>query len=569
MAQKAPTKTGKDKHPTTLMRRYEQVIGTLLKFGFADIISHPPFSRFIPASRKFIPVYKGKPVTDYTRYERIRFVCEELGTTFIKFAQIASNRPDLLPDELLVQLTSFQDHAPEVPEEVIREILTEEYKAPPEEIFLEFDPKPVASASMAQVHRAVRTDGTEVALKILRPGIQDTIEQDIHILRQLAHLLETYFPEYQSFQPMELVKMFETSIRKELHLRLEAANLVRFGRNFKDHADIHVPRYFAEHSTDRILCMEFIRGFKITDLETLKTIGLSGPALALKGINLYFEQVFEHGFFHADPHPGNIFILADQRVCFVDYGMMGMVLDSDKILMANLLLAIADRDVKGLKKALLRFSKSDRLEPEQDKELEYDIAEFLADYSGISLEDIESMEVMNGVNRLFFNYKIRVPANLLLLLKALVIIEGVGLQLDPRYNIIENITPFVRRLLARKYHPALMGRTLLKAAGDMVSMVGNLPEDMTDILRKIRQGRLHIEFEHRGLEPLIREMDLVSNRISFAIVIAALILGSALLVIAHIPPYIYNISALGFFGFLISGLLAIRLAWAIIRHGRI
>lgn len=553
----------------TLMGRYEQVIGTLLKYGFADVIAHPPLNRFLPKSRKFIPVRKGKPVTDYTRYERIRMVCEELGTTFIKFAQIASNRPDLLPQELLDQLSSFQDHAPEVPEEAIRAIFLEEFGQLPENLFQVFDYRPVASASMAQVHRAVRMDGVEVAMKVLRPGIREVVEMDIQILHQLARLIESYFPEYSSFQPTELVKMFETSIRKELHLRMEATNLVRFARNFRGHPHVHVPRYYAEHSTDRILCMEFIRGYKITDLDALAGIGLNGPELALRGINIYFEQVFEHGYFHADPHPGNIFVLEDQRICFVDYGMMGLVLDSDKILMANLLLAIADKDVAGLKRALLKFAKTEKLDAAQDKDLEYDIAEFLTEYSGISLEDIEGMEVMNGVNRLFFNYKIRVPPNLLLLLKALVIIEGVGLHLDPRYNIIENITPFVRRLLARRYDPARLGRNLLKAAGDMIRMAGSLPEDVMEVMRKVRQGRLHIEFEHKGLEPLMRELDMVSNRLSFAIIIAAMILGSSLLVLAHVPPFIYNISALGFVGFVISGLLALRLAWAILKHGNL
>jgi ubiquinone biosynthesis protein len=553
----------------TLIGRYEQVIGILFKYGFADVIAHPPFNRFLPKSRKFIPVRKGKAVTDFTRYERIRMVCEELGTTYIKFAQIASNRPDLLPTELLSQLSSFQDHAPEVPAEIIRTVFLEEFGELPENLFQVFDYRPVASASMAQVHRAVRMDGVEVALKVLRPGIREVVEMDIQILNQLAHLIENYFPEYASFQPVELVKMFETSIRKELHLRMEATNLVRFGRNFRGHPDVLVPRYYPEHSTDRILCMDFIRGYKITDLVALAGIGLNGPVLALKGINIYFEQVFDHGFFHADPHPGNIFVLEDQRICFVDYGMMGLVLESDKILMANLLIAIADKDVQGLKRALLKFAKSDKLDAAKDKELEYDISEFLTEYSGISLEDIEGMEVMNGVNRLFFTYKVRVPPNLLLLLKALVIIEGVGLHLDPRYNIIENITPFVRRLLARRYSPARMGQNLLKAAGDMVRLAGSLPEDVMEVMRKVRQGRLHIEFEHKGLEPLIRELDMVSNRLSFAIIIAAMILGSSLLVLAHVPPFIYNISALGFTGFVISGLLALRLAWAIIKHGNL
>ncbi len=561
-----PIKVKEHKSPS-LISRYEKVISVLIKYGFADIIAHPPFSRFIPRSDRWVPHVHGKSVFAYTRYERMRMVCEELGTTYIKFAQIASNRPDLLPEELLVELENFQDNAPMVEAASIRQIFIGEFGKPPEELFQEFDYSPIASASMAQVHYGKLVDGQEVVFKIQRPGIKEIIELDIQILRQLAGLLESYFPQYNSFQPQELVTMFEDSIRKELHFRHEASNLVRFRTNFKGNPDIHVPSFYPEFSTDRIICLEFIRGYKITDLPALNALDMTGPELALKGISLYFEQVFDHGFFHADPHPGNIFILPDKRVCFVDYGMMGVVLENDKVLMANLLLSIADRDIIGLKRALLKFGKIEKLPEDKDKELEYDLSEFLTEYTTMTLEDIEGTEVMAAVNRLFFNYKIRIPPNMLLLIKALVIIEGVGLKLDPYYNIIENITPFVRRLLARKYHPAKLGRQAVRAAGDAVRLLTALPEDFMEVMRKVRQGRLHIEFEHTGLDPFYREMDQVSNRLAFSILVAALILGSALLVIAHIPPYIYGISALGFVGFVISGLLALRLIWSILKHG--
>lgn len=567
---KDPSKaSNKERKSPSLISRYETVISVLVKYGFADIIAHPPFNRFIPKSDRWVPHVHGKSVFEYTRYERMRMVCEELGTTYIKFAQIASNRPDLLPEELLVELENFQDQAPQVEAESIRQAFIGEFGKPPEDLFLEFDYSPIASASMAQVHYGKLKNRTEVVFKVQRPGIKEIIDLDIQILRQLASLLESYFPQYNSFQPNELVTMFEDSIRKELHFRHEASNLVRFRNNFKGNPDIHVPAFYPDFSTDRILCLEFIRGYKITDLTALNALDLTGPDLALKGISLYFEQVFDHGFFHADPHPGNIFILPDKRVCFVDYGMMGVVLEHDKILMANLLLAIADRDIVNLKRALLKFGKIEKLPDDKDKELEYDLEEFLTEYTSMTLENIEGTEVMAAVNRLFFNYKIRIPPNMLLLIKALVIIEGVGLKLDPFYNIIENITPFVRRLLARKYHPAKLGRQAIRAAGDAVRLLTALPEDIMEVMRKVRQGRLHIEFEHTGLDPFYRSMDQVSNRLAFSILVAALILGSALLVIAHIPPYIYGISALGFGGFVISGILALRLIWAILKHGNL
>lgn len=550
---------------TSLIRRYERVIGVLLKYGFEDIISHPPFNRFLPKSPRLIPVRDGKPVVEYTRYERMRMVCEELGTTFIKFAQIAANRPDLLPEELIAELEQFHDHAPMVPAEDIRGVFLREFGKEPEEMFAFFDHQPIASASMAQVHRARLIGGKDVALKIQRPGIREMVEMDIQILHKLAHLIENYFPQYDVFQPMELVKMFESSIRKELRFSLEAANLIRFQEQFKGNSNIMVPQLYPEFSTDHVLCMEFIDGIKITNLEKLKEIGITGPELALTGINLYYEQVFDHGFFHADPHPGNIFVLRDGRVCFVDYGMMGIILDSDKELLANLLLAIADNDVEGLKKALLKFSRQEKFENEKD--LEYDIIDFLASYSTMSIEEIDGNEVMEGLNRMFFKYKIRVPGNLLLLLKALVIIEGVGLMLDPKYNIIKNIEPFVRRLLEKKYNPSRLTKGFLKAMGDLTRMAVNLPEDVETVIHKVREGKLHIEFEHKGLDKLYHKMEVVSNRIAFTLLLTALIIGSSLIVIADIPPHINHVPVIGFVGFIISGILAIRLVISILRHG--
>lgn len=550
---------------TSLVGRYERVFAVLLKYGFEDVLAHPPFSRILPAAPSWLPMRDGKSVVEFTRYERIRMVCEELGTTFIKFAQIAANRPDILPEDLIRELEQFHDRAPVLPSENIREVLFHELGKYPEDLFEAFDPVPVASASMAQVHRAILPGGKEVALKIQRPGIRQTVDQDIQILYSLAQLIESYFPEYAVFQPRELVRMFENSIHKELRFSLEAGNLVRFQEQFKSNPDIMVPMLYPEYCTDRVLCMEFIHGTKITDLDKLAQFGVYGPDLAIRGINLYYEQVFDYGFFHADPHPGNIFVLNDGRICFVDYGMMGVILDSDKELMANLLLSISEKDVEGLKRALLKFSKQERFENE--KELEYDIIDFLASYSSVAIEDIDGSDVMSGLQSMMFKYKIRIPPNLLLLLKALVIIEGVGLVLDPKYDIIKNIEPFVRRLLERKYHPAKLAKGLVKAMGDMTRMAANFPEDFGAVVRKVRQGKLHIEFEHKGLEKLYQKMEIVSNRIAFTLLLTALIIGSSLIIIADIPPKVYNIPVLGFVGFIISGLLAIRLVFSIMRHG--
>jgi ubiquinone biosynthesis protein len=537
----------------------------LAKYGFEDLMAHPPFNRFLPKSERLIPVRDGRPVVEFTRYQRIRMVCEELGATFIKFAQIASNRPDVLPEDLIAELAQFQDHGPAVPKEAVKEVLEEELKRPLEEIFEHINYKPIASASMAQVHRARLRGGKEVVLKVQRPGIQWTIEEDIIILRQLAQMLEHYFPQYEAFQPLELVKMFERSIRKELKFTVEATNVRRFQQQFKGNEAIYVPDVYPEFTTDRVLCMEYIDGVKITDVAALEGFGMTGPELALKGIGLYFEQVFEHGFFHADPHPGNIFVLPDKKVCFIDYGMMGTVIESDKELLADLLLSVHNQEVAGLRKALLKFASDDK--KIDVKSLDYDIIDFFTEYSNMTIDEIEGEEIIQALNSLFFDYKIKVPSNLLLLLKALVIIEGVGLTLDPKYNIIKNIEPYVRRLLEHKYAPAKLRKNMTKAVGDLSRLATTLPEELESIIRKVRQGKLHIEFEHKGLTPLYEKMETVSNRIAFTLLLVALILGSSIIVVANVPPFVYNIPLVGFIGFLISGFLALRLLFSIMRHG--
>lgn len=547
-------------------RRFRKVLKVLIKYGFEDIVSHLPLRKWLSGNGRLIPKRNGKSIFSYSTYHRMRMVVEELGTTFIKFAQLAANRPDILPKELLDELTSFQDHAPLVPAETIKEILQQEYRRPLKELFEYINYKPVASASMAQVHYARTVGGREVVLKIQRPGIEENVMADINIMMWLATIIEKRFPQYVAYQPVELVKMFEKSITKELHFKLEQSNTRRFQRFFKGNEDIYVPDIFPEYSTDRVLCMEYIDGIKITDTEAYETLGLDSKEIVYRGIDLYFQQVFVHGFFHADPHPGNIFVLKDGRICFIDFGMMGTVSEPDKILLAELLLALANRDVMALKKILLEEFTTKK-ELVNQKELEYYLLDFFDLYSHLDIGEIDVNEAVSGLNTLFFDFGIKVPPNLLLLLKAMVIIEGIGLKIHPGYNIIENITPFARMLLEVKLSPQKLSRKVTRNVLQATRMIEKFPSDVEAIIDKIKTGRLHIEFEHKGLKPFFEKMEIVNNRLSFSLVLAAFILGSSIMVVANVPPFIYNIPLLGVLGFGISGLLAMKLFFSILKHG--
>lgn len=550
---------------TSKLYRYEKVFAVLVKYGFEDMLSHPPFNKLVPQTNFLVPVRRGTKVSQFSTYERIRMLCEELGTTFIKFAQIASNRSDLLPAELIAELEKLQDKVPEVKIEDIRSTLVSELSRPLNELVTNFEEKPLASASIAQVHRARLLGGQEVVLKIQRPNIRKVIDADIEILRSLVSVIEKYFPHYSVYQPRELLKMFERSISEELSFTIEAQNLRQFKRMFRRNPEVYVPEIYAELCTDLVLCLEYVEGYKITDLENLKKIGVTGADLAKRGIGLYYEQVFDHNFFHADPHPGNIIVKENGQISFIDYGMMGSVTESDKIQFANLLLAMYEKDVIGLKKSILAFTND--LDDDTLRELEYDIIYFLQNYTDISIQEIDGKEIMKGLNAMFYEYKIKIPSQLLLLLKALIIIEGVGLKLDPEYDIIKNIGPYVKKLLAQKFSPLKLRRQAINNTIALGSLMRDLPEDLRAILRKIKSGKIHVEIEHKGLEPLIHNTEKVVNRLSFTLLIVALILGSSILVLADIPPKVNDISILGFIGFVISGLLSLRLAYSIIKHG--
>lgn len=556
----APTK----QKSVSQIKRTRQVVAVLAKYGFEDVITHPPLNRLIPTSERLIPHRKGISITTYSRYERIRMVCEELGTTFIKFAQIASNRPDILPDELIIELVKLQDAAPRVPDAEIKNILEENFGDLFEEMVEHFDYEPIASASMAQVHRARLTGGKEVVLKIQRPNIAQNIKADLSILKTLAGIIEQYFPKYAIFQPIELVNVFEKSILKELKFNLEAVNLTRFQRQFKRREDIYVPSLFKELSNKKVLCMEYVDGVKINNFEALDRMEVNRKKLAKQGVDLYFEQIFEHGFFHADPHPGNIFVLKNGKICFLDFGMMGTITRENKQLLQDILLAFISKNPKRLKHIFMKMSEiksSDFFANMEDE-----INDHFSEYAHLSIGEIHMEEVTEMMKLIFFKYKIKLPANLLLLFKVLVIIEGLGRSLDPDFKVIENLKPYISKIWKNEFSPKKMSQTALHSAVQLSRLITEFPEDAQDIIHKIKEGKLHIEFEHKGLEEFYKKMEITSNRLSVAIVLAALLVGSSIMVFANIPPLVWNVPLLGLVGFIFAGIVSIRLVLSIWRH---
>ncbi|MCL0064205.1 AarF/UbiB family protein [Dehalococcoidia bacterium] len=548
------------------INRYREIVTVLVKYGFDDLITRSNLEKYIDFGRKLLPGERKRDVVSLSRWERIRMVLEELGPTFIKFGQIMSNRPDLVPQELIVELKKLQSAVPPFPEEEAKELVEEELGKSVDELFSDYTTGPIASASIAQVHRAVLKNGEEVAVKVQRPGIQQIIETDIEIMFHLAALMEKYVEEINLFDPVAIVAEFERSIKRELDFHIEAAAIERFGGNFQTDRTIYVPTVYWDYSTSRVLTMEFIDGVKASSVEVLLAAGLDPKLLASRGADLVLKQVFEHGFFHADPHPGNLMALPGNVVCFLDYGMMGGISMKDRGYLSGILTGIVNQDAARITKTLLQLSATPHLK-DADK-LEYEIQALLEQYSYRSLKSINMGLILNQLITLIISYRLKAPSHFYLLTKALITIEGVGRMLDPDFDMVTHAKPFAKKLLKERMNPLKLTKDLYLSAIDLSVLLRDLPSEVREILTQLKGGKIRIEFEHKGLEPIQETHNQIGNRIAFAIVLAALLMSSALIVIAGIPPRWNGVPMIGIVGFLGAGIMGFWLLISILRHGK-
>jgi ubiquinone biosynthesis protein len=553
-----------DEEATPYFKRYRQILKVLIKYGFEDIVAHTRFKTL--NWKTILPDREGIPAMEYSRYERIRLVCEELGPTFIKFGQILSNRADIFPEDLITELEKLQDKVPSVPFSELKPKIEREYNHKLEDVFAEINETPLASASIAQVHKVKMKTGEDAVLKIQKPSISKSVASDIEIMRDLAKIVERNFPESAVMQPVELVNTFEKAIRREMNFVTEAASMKRFTKNFSEDARVYVPKVYDEFTTPKVICQEFVDGKKLNDVEAIIASGLTPKEAAKIGLDLYFIQVFEHGFFHADPHPGNIFIMPDGRLSFIDFGMMGTLTPEDQFTLGDLMYYIYVQDVKKLADTVQAMSK-DTLIQKRDQ-FEQDLRSFLEEAHTTSISEVEMSDIIEGLRRVMYDYKIKISSNFHLLMRALIIIEGVGLTLFPDYNLMEEVQPYARKIMAKRYSPKELIKRLYGSVQEMGELALDLPNDVREILHKLKHGKLQVQFEHQGLGPITNNLNEVGNRISFAVVVAAMILGSAIVIHAKIPPMYHNIPILGIITFCLAAFFAFRLLYAISKHGK-
>ncbi|MBN1984400.1 MAG: phosphotransferase [Chitinivibrionales bacterium] len=556
------TTSKKRKHGILHLGRYGEILSIFIKYGFGDIVSQITqdslFSKIILRRKTDKTVAK-----QHSRWERVRLAIEELGPTFIKFGQFMSNRPDILPLALITELEKLQDMVKPFSFQEAVAIVQEELHEPITQLFPDFSEQPIASASIAQVHSAVLATGKKVAVKIQRPKIVQRIRTDIDILYHAVILLERQYEKARVVRLRQLVEEFEKVLEKELDFTVEATSLEKFRHNFKHERGIYFPALFSAYTTKRILVTEFIHGVKVSELHTMHTTNLDKSQLAMKGAECILKQIFDHGFFHADPHPGNILVQADGTICFLDFGAVGIIPPSLRYCLSILLFGVVSKDSQRIVKTLSLLTN----QPIKDiHALEYEITEFIEDYAFSMLRDINIGELLQRFFNILINHNLKIVPGFYLLLKTMITIEGVGLRLDPEFSLAKQVEPFIRKIMFNHPRMRFLPYDLYFSLIDCFMLAKDMPADILETLKIVKNGELRINFQHKGLEPLIQKSDQLVNRLVFAIVLASLIVGSSVVVLAGIPPKMYDIPLVGLVGFVMAGIIGFGLIFSILRH---
>ena len=537
------------------LQRYRQVAGILTKYGFGEFLGQIRFWEYIHIEKKLL--HRQSAIERLTTAQRMRMAMEELGPTFIKLGQMLSTRPDILPNSFILEFEKLQKQVSPIPTPIAKQIIESELKKPISEVFSSFDDQPLAAASLAQVHRAV-FEGHQVVIKVQRPNITQIIEVDLTIMHSLASLIERYLKSTYVVNPVGLVKEFSDTLRKELDFRLEAHNMKRFAAAFSGTPFLHVPQIYAEqYCTQRILIMEYIDGINISDIERLKKEGYDLKLLARRGADICIRSILEHGFFHADPHPGNLVILPDNQICFLDYGMMGSLSLRYRERMGRMLYYVINTDEKRTSRALLGLVEVNQVVDAET--LETEVSGIIQEFAHLTLREIQLGNLMLELVRMLRSHQIRFPMHLVWLVKTIMIIEESAHRLDDDFDFLQFAGPYAKRFLLKSLSPRRQSReaylTLLEAA----DVLKDLPYDAGVILDQLKKGRAKIEFEHIGLEPIRKSLNRISNRLAVTIIISALLIASALIVLANVPPKWGEMPILGIAGFAIAGILAIVL----------
>lgn len=601
------------------VNRYRQILTILFKYGFDNIIDILKIDQYLEVGLQMISRKKRERVERLTPQERVRLIFEELGPTFIKFGQILSTRPDLIPLPFIHELEKLQDNVPAFSFSEVKSILSSEFRSRgswslgsvSEKIgqnsvnfitqlsgkidnpFESIEETPFASASIGQVHRAVLKTGEKVAVKIQRPGIKKLIEVDLEILLHLATLMERHIEDLSFFKPVKIVQEFAATLERELDYTLEASNIIRVSRQFpyntstnisnstentnttnshnnyncdsKSIHGIYIPKVYLEHTTCSILTMEYVDGIKISEVETLDAKGYDRKLLTKRGADFILTQVLEYGFFHADLHPGNIFVLPDNVLCPVDFGIMGFVDQYTREVFVDIIASTVMQNISQVSRLLLELTEYDE-EPNL-RALERDIAGFTGHYfAGSMLKEINIGKMLQDIVQIALNHRLRILPETFLMLKAFTAVEGVATMIYPEFNMISHAAPYIKKAKMARFSPARISDDMSRVTSESLKLLQSLPRESLAIIRQLRKGKLTIGFDIQRLEKILSANHQANNTIAVAIIIAALILASSLLLCFAVPPLILGLSLLGVAGLACASFIGFMLVISIFKQ---
>lgn len=526
-----------------------------MKYGFDDYVAH--FNNGKGFLRFFIPKKRIKAAAELNKWERMRLVCEELGPTFVKFGQVLSSRRDLIPAELIEELSKLQDSVPVFPGKVAKQIIDDEFGAFKNDKIVSFDEFPFASASMAQVHRGTLASGEQVVFKVQRPDIRKIIEEDIEIMRDIAGILGERLPSIRHFDPVGLVDKFSESIHYELDFIHESINLKRFAYNFKDSEVIKAPKVYNEFTSTKVLTMDFIEGQK-PKREKLDTGEISRSKEVAQHVSeAFFKQVFEHGFFHADPHAGNLIVNDKGEIFFIDFGMMGTILKKDKEHLGNLLLAIEMQDVKIMLNAISYLTNV--VVFENRKSLEYELIEYINKYAYTDNFHLQIGQMLTDLTEVMNNHNLHIPSHFFLITRAMFSLEGLVRDLDPDIVLMDKIKPVVRARIMDERNPVTSGEKIINSMYDLGNYLEEFPSDLRQTMKLIRKGKLSVNLKHEGMDPTVKTLNRLGRLLVIVILVSSIILGSSVFVLADTDPKLIGVPVYSIIGYALSVVLGLYL----------
>lgn len=540
------------------IKRTAKLVTILSKYGFETLVTQTGLKQLVPNS--YIEHNeKRKEIFSLTVYERIRMALEEMGPAYVKLGQLLSNRDDILPTELTNELSKLQDNV-QLEHIDLYATLREELSIDPDEVFDDIDIEPIAAASLSQVYTAtLKGSDKKVVIKVKRKGIRDMIEADILIMKDFASLLEKYYDAARKISLTTVVNAFERSIISELSFKQELNNMERFRKNFKDDDTIYVPTSYKEYSTINILCMEFIDGIKISHRDQIIEVGLDPKDVASKVVGSYMKQVVDYGFFHADPHSGNIFVLATGQIVFIDYGSMGKMLPQDQEALGVFVLYAIKKDTR----SIVRIIKNNAIKYNIPNEgnLERELYEFLDIIDGESIKELDLKDLVKRFSGLLNQNQIILPEYIYLLVRGIMLLEGIGRELGLETSVIEYIKPYSQNRFQKELNPKAITNRVFDKLLDIGDKLDRIPDDIQVVIQKIKNDELIINQRITGISQIKNAL----NRLTLALLSAMFALSSSILIFANMPPLAWGVSVIGFLGLLLSGCIAILVVLSIIR----